>query len=108
MLGRGLKRLAKASAAPLVFCSITAYFGWNATQGAHGLVTFAQRKTQLAQAETDLAAAKAERDAWQTRVSGLRASDLNLDTLDERARAMLNVAQPNEILVQYPTKDRLF
>ena len=108
MLGRGLKRAARASAAPLAFCAITAYFAWNATQGAHGLVTYAQRQEQLKQAESDLAAAQAERNHWEVRVSSLRDNNLNLDTLDERARAMLNLAEPNEIIVQYKTKDRLF
>ena len=108
MLGRGLKRFVRASVAPAIFCSITGYFAWNATQGAHGLVTYAQRKVQLQQTQTDLAAAQAERDEWETRVSGLRASHLDRDTLDERARAMLNLAEPNEIVVQFTGKDRLF
>lgn len=108
MLGRGAKRLARASAWPLVFCAITGYFCWEATQGAHGLVAYAQRKIQLRQAESDLASAQTERNHWAIRVSGLRDNDLNLDTLDERARAMLNLAQPNEIIVQLPQKDRLF
>lgn len=108
MVGRGLKRLARASAAPLLFCAITAYFGWNAMQGAHGLVAYAHRKVQLQQAEADLAAATADRDKWAIRVSGLRSSHLDLDTLDERARAMLNLARPNDIVVQYGPKDRLF
>ena len=108
MVGRGLKRLARASGWPLVFCALTGYFCWNATQGAHGLVADAQRKAQLQQAESDLAAAQAERNHWEIRVSGLRDNNLNLDTLDERARAMLNLAHPNEIIVQLPQNGRLF
>lgn len=107
-LGRGLKRAARAAAAPLAFSAITAYFAWNAMQGAHGLVAYAQRQQQLKQAESDLAAAQAERQHWDVRVSSLRDNNLNLDTLDERARAMLNLAQPNEIIVQYKPKNRLF
>lgn len=108
MVGRGFKRLARASAAPLIFCAITAYFSWNAVHGAHGLVAYAQREVQLKQAEADLAAAKAERDTWEIRVSGLRSNHLDLDTLDERARTMLNLARPSDIIVQYSAKNRLF
>ncbi len=105
---RELKRRAKAAIAPLVFVAITGYFGWNATQGDRGLVAYAQRQTLLQQAESERDAMQAERDAWERRVSGLRASHLDPDTLDERARAMLNLAAPNDVIVQYAPKDKLF
>ena len=107
-LGWKLNRLARASVAPVVFFAIAGYFGWNATQGRHGLVAYAQQQALLHQAQSDQADAQAERDKWETRVSGLRASHLDPDTLDERARAMLNLADPNDIIVQYAPKDRLF
>ena len=83
-LGRELKRRAKAAIAPLVFLSITGYFGWSATQGNHGLVAYAQRQELLRQADADHAAAQADRDNWERRVAGLRANHLDPDTLDER------------------------
>jgi cell division protein FtsB len=103
-----LKRKTKPLVFPLIFLSITAYFGWNATQGDRGLVAFAQRKLLLQKVQDDQAAAKAERDALDTRVSGLRSENLNTDTLDERARAMLNLARPNEVIIKYADKDKLF
>lgn len=106
--GRGLKRRAKAAIAPLVFLAITGYFGWNATQGDHGLVAYAQRKVLLHQAEADRDTAQADHDNWDRRVAGLRASQLDLDTLDERARAMLNLADPTDVIVPYTQKDRLY
>ena len=56
-----LKRRTKPLVFPLIFLSITAYFGWNATQGDRGLVAFAQRKILLQKVQDDQAAAKAER-----------------------------------------------
>jgi cell division protein FtsB len=106
--GRELKRRARIMIAPAVFLSITSYFGWNATQGDRGLVAYAQRQELLHQVLADQAAAKAERDGWETRVSGLRASHLNPDTLDERARAMLNLSDPNEIIIKLSGQDKLF
>jgi cell division protein FtsB len=103
-----LKRRAKAMIAPAVFLAITAYFVWNVTQGNRGLVAYAHRQDLLRQVEADNAAAKAERDRWERRVSGLRNSQLDPDTLDERARAMLNLADPADVVVQYPAKDKLF
>ncbi len=107
-LGRDLNRRAKAAIAPLVFLAITGYFGWSATQGNHGLVAFAQRQELLTQADAEHAVALAERDSWERRVAGLRANHLDPDTLDERARAMLNLADPNDVIVPYTAKDRLF
>jgi cell division protein FtsB len=105
---RELKRRARAAIAPAVFLAITAYFCWSATQGDHGLVAYAQRQQLLREAEQEHDAALAERDTWEQRVGGLRANHLDPDTLDERARAMLNLADPNDIIVPYPDKDRLF
>ncbi|HVY16300.1 MAG TPA: septum formation initiator family protein, partial [Rhodopila sp.] len=60
------------------------------------------------QVQDEQAAAKAERDAWEIRVSGLRSEHLDPDTLDERARVMLNLALPNEIVVKLGNQDKLF
>ncbi len=107
-LGREIKRRLKAAVTPLIFLGLVGYFGYNATQGNRGLVAYAQRQELLAQAQADQARALAERDAWERRVSGLRARHIDADALDERARAMLNLADPSDIIVPYGTSDRLF
>jgi cell division protein FtsB len=107
-LGREIKRRLKAAIAPLVFLSLVGYFGWNAVQGNHGLVAYAQRQELLAQAQSDQAKVQAEKDAWDRRVAGLRARHIDADALDERARAMLNLADPSDIIVSYGPSDRLF
>lgn len=103
-----LKRRARIMIAPAIFLTITGYFGWNATQGERGLVAFAQRQDLLRQVVADQTAAKAERDGWETRVTGLRARHLNPDTLDERARAMLNLAEPSDVIVKLGPQEKLF
>ena len=103
---RSVKRAAVAMIAPTVFLSLTGYFGWQATRGDHGLKTYAARLNQLVVAQKEQADAEAERDRWETRVAGLRANHIDPDTLDERARAMLNLAEPDDIVVPYgPGKD---
>lgn len=106
--GRELKRRIRAAIAPVVFLAVTGYFCWNAVQGPHGLKSAAAQQAVLKQAQTELAAAEAERDAWQQRVHALESDHLDPDMLDERARALLNLANPNDIIVQYDRKDRLF
>ena len=107
-LGREIKRRLKAAIAPLIFLSLVGYFGWNAVQGNHGLVAYAQRQQILAQAQGDQAQTQADKDAWDRRVSALRSRHLDADMLDERSRAMLNLANPNDIIVSYGPKDHVF
>lgn len=107
-IGRELKRRARIMVAPAIFLAITSYFGWNATQGDRGLVAYAQRQELLRQVVAEEGAAKVERDGWETRVSGLRARHLDPDTLDERARAMLNLAEPSEVIVKLGPQEKLF
>src|SRR5580704_15969854 len=106
--GRELRRQAKLAAMPAFLLALTGIFAWQATQGDHGLIMREQRKTQLAQAEANFAAAKAERDQWERKVAGLTPSHLDRDAVDQRARELLNLADPNEIVVQYGPKDKLF
>jgi len=108
VLGRELKRRLKAVIAPLIFLSVVGYFGWNAVQGDRGLLAYAQRQELLAQAKQDQARALAERDLWQRRMAGMRTQHLDADALDERARAMLNLADPTDVIVPYAAPDRLF
>lgn len=60
---------------------------------------------QAKQAQQD---ASAEQIAWKRRVNGLREQSLDNDTLDERARAMLNLADKNDIVVPYDRHDPLY
>jgi cell division protein FtsB len=105
---RGAKRAAQAMVPPVLFMALTAYFSWNAMRGEHGLRSYAIAQQQLITEQAKLAQAQAERDAWETRVSGLRANHIDPDTLDERARAMLNLADPNDIVVPYGQGNKLF
>jgi cell division protein FtsB len=98
----------KSAAIPAFLLALTAIFAWQATQGAHGLIMRERRKAELAQAEANLVAAGAERDMWKHKVAGLTPSHLDKDALDQRARELLNLAAPNEIVVQYGPRNKLF
>ncbi len=104
----GFKRRLRAAVAPSVFLTLIAYFSWNATQGERGLQSYAMRQEQLKAVQADLARVVTEREVWDRRVTGLRTQRLDPDTLDERARAMLNVADPADIVVPYGANKRLF
>ena len=103
-----MRRQARAVVAPAVFLGLTGYFGWNATQGTRGSQAYAVRQEQLRAVEAELLRATTERDMWERRVAGLRDQRLDPDTLDERARAMLNVADPSDVVMPYGAGKRLF
>ncbi len=105
---RTIRRRLRAVAAPVFFLALVGYFGWNATRGDHGLVAHAQREKLLVQAKLDLAEAEAARGARAQQVRALQAEHIDADALDEQARAMLNLADPNDIIVMYPARDKLF
>jgi cell division protein FtsB len=107
-VARAIKRRVRALVAPGIFLALTSYFCWNAVQGDHGLMAFAARKRMLAQAQADLVEVEAARLAWARRVNGLRADHIEADTLDEQARAMLNLSVPDDVILMYPDKDKLF
>ena len=94
-IARTAQRVVQAIIPPVLFLSLAGYFGWNAMRGDHGLRAYAMRQHQLV-------TAKAER------VAGLRANHIDPDTLDERARAMLNLADPNDVVVPYGQANKLF
>lgn len=106
--GRTVKRRAKAAIAPAIFLSLVGYFGWNVAHGERGLMGYSQRQGLLKQAQDELTHAQADRDGWERRVAGLRSNHVDPDTLDERARAMLNLAEPTDVVVPYSPKDKLF
>ncbi len=75
------------------------YFGVNAFTGAHGLRAQQDLDHQMAQMQAELARLKAERAVWERRVGLLRAAQLDPDMLDERARSMLGLADPRDVIM---------
>jgi cell division protein FtsB len=76
------------------------YFGINAYTGNHGLRAKQNLDQQIAQLSSELATLKAERTVWERRVSLLRSDNIDPDMLDERARALLDYIDPNDLVLQ--------
>jgi cell division protein FtsB len=106
--GRALKRQVKAAVPPLVFLSLVGYFLWNASQGERGWTATEKRLVEMQDARAELARTELELAAWDRRVAGLRSSRLDLDALDERVRAMLNLSDPNDVVILYGDGKKLF
>jgi len=75
------------------------YFSAHALTGERGLVAWAGYKHRLEGLEVQLTHVENERHALETRAARLRDASLDLDYLDERARALLAVGAPGDILI---------
>ncbi|MCC7049878.1 MAG: septum formation initiator family protein [Alphaproteobacteria bacterium] len=94
-----LKRRARHAIAPVLGIGIFGYFAYHAIEGDRGLFAFMRLKDQVAEAEQtqrEIAAIRAELDH---RVALMRPDHTDPDMLDERSRMMLNLAQPDEIVI---------
>ena len=97
------KRLRAAlTAIGLYVCAalLIGYFGINAYTGAHGLKAKQDLSQQMDELSKELARLKLERANWAHRVSLLRADRLDPDMLDERARALLDYADPRDLTLR--------
>src|SRR5438552_15098379 len=80
------------------------YFGVNAYTGNHGLRARQDLDQEIAQLTDELARLKAERATWQHKVSFLKPESIDRDMLDERARALLQYADPRDLILQLPAR----
>jgi cell division protein FtsB len=75
------------------------YFAYHALHGDHGLFAKHRLNYAVQELQTEHDALVEERMALERRVALLRDQTLDPDMLDERMRAALNMAHPDEILL---------
>ncbi|MCS6932324.1 MAG: septum formation initiator family protein [Acetobacteraceae bacterium] len=103
-----MKAAVRAAAVPGLFLLVAAYFVLHAIHGERGLRARERHEAILIEARQALAEAEAERDALERRVAGLRGERIDRDTLEERARGLLNLYARDEIVIPYPPDRRLY
>jgi cell division protein FtsB len=79
---------------------VIGYFGVNAYSGNRGLRAKQDLDQQITQLTGELATLKAERGSWERRVSLLKPESIDPDMLDERARSLLNYADPRDLTLR--------
>jgi len=94
-LGQRLRQIM----APLFFACLAGYFAYHAVQGERGVVVWLKLRQQIDRTEAALRASQVEESRLAHRVSLLRPGSLDRDLLDERARAVLNLAARNEQVI---------
>jgi cell division protein FtsB len=90
--------------APVIFATLFGYFGYHLVNGDRGLLAMARLEREVQVANQNLAEAETTKKIWERRVSALRNQSLDPDMLDERARALLNYARKDDVIVFTPTR----
>ncbi len=75
------------------------YFAMNAFTGRHGLRAQQDLDQQLASMQKELSDLRAEHVLWERRVALLRSDGIEPDMLDERARALIGLADPRDLIL---------
>ncbi len=94
-----LRRGAKFAVLPVLAVTCIAYFGYHAVEGDRGLVAWLRLGQQVQKIEAQIEVNKTEIERLERRVALLKPKGLDRDMLDERARAVLGLAHPDEITI---------
>lgn len=97
-----LKDKGPASILPLACACFVIYLGYHGLYGDRGLAKFMGLNHDIERSEYALAALRKERQILHIRTRHLRPETLDRDLLDERARALLSYAMPDEIVIFDP------
>src|SRR5690349_1261896 len=84
---------------PLLACGAGGYFAYHLEIGDHGLEARADLERRKEVLAGELAGLKEVRNRLERDVALLRPESLDPDMLDERARAILNLAHPDDLMV---------
>jgi len=100
-LFEALRRRAVQAIWPGLSVGAIVYFGYHAVHGERGLVRAAQLAQELERAKLAAQEVATERERWEARDKLLRSDSLDPDLLDERARFILGLTAPGEIVLYH-------
>ena len=92
------RRLYGAIAPGLCVLAIV-YFAYHIVQGDRGLIAYAKLHQEVQRGELALSLARAEREELELRTDLLHPERIDPDMLDERARAVLGLVHPNDVII---------
>ena len=96
---RETRKRARHVVGPVLAITVIGYFLYHTVQGERGLVAYAGLSEQVRMADSRLAQLRAERMGIEHNVGLLRPDSLDLDMLEERARAVLNFVDDDDVIV---------
>ncbi|WGH78371.1 FtsB family cell division protein [Jannaschia ovalis] len=85
---------------PIALLGFAGYFVFAAVQGEYGVFRRVELEAERELLQAELALLDAQADRMRDRTHRLSDDYLDLDLLDERARLVLGMARPDEIIVE--------
>jgi cell division protein FtsB len=101
-----IKRLLRQVAMPVLGIALLAYAAYHAIEGERGLFAWIALNQRLKEAHALADAVAAQKHELENRVYRLSSASLDPDLLDERVRAMLDYARPDEVVIMLPPDAR--
>ena len=89
----------KAGAAPIIGLLAICYFSYHLVEGDRGLFAYLKLQNDIRKAEAEYQITEMERERLEKRVKLLDSKNLDLDMLEERAREVLGLAHPDEVVI---------
>ena len=101
MRRRTLRRILarRPRAVTVLAFGLVGYFGYHMIDGDRGWLAWQRLQVELEAGRAELARLERERAELEHRVTLLRRTSLDPDLLDERARAMLSLVGPDDVIV---------
>ena len=99
-----LRTILNALALYTLAALLIGYFGVNAYSGNRGLKAKEDIDRQTAALTAELQRLKVEQAQWERRIALLQSDDIDPDMLDERARALLDYVDRNDVTLIYDTR----
>jgi cell division protein FtsB len=84
---------------PAITAVVLTYFGYHVFHGDYGINAARQLELRTAELQRELSDLRADRAQLEHRIALLRDGSLERDMVDEHARRVLNVADPNELVI---------
>lgn len=94
----------RALAITTVLVGFQAYLGYSALKGQFGTESNAKMLIEIGELEAQSAMIQAEIDSYRHRVRLFDSASLDPDIVTERARALLNMAQADDVIVMLDPK----
>ena len=96
-----LRRRSRQVFGPVLGLALVGYFAYHLVEGDRGFLAWRRLTEELRTETARLDALRAERTALTRRDDNLKPDHLDPDLLDERVRAALDLAKPNEIVIMH-------
>ena len=94
-----MRKRARLIAGPIFAIAVFSYFAYHSVQGDRGLIAWLQLTQQVEIAQATLEKVSRDRGTLEHRARLLRPDNLDPDMLDERARSVIGLADPRDVIL---------